>query len=400
MICGITAGRAKRCSDSIAGFDIVYLFPFVSYDRSQIILNTNIITTFPDTQIFKFEVLNANLSEEMSEDDGGTFYDQNLSFDLSKSTVEDNLELTKLMDKDYMAIVSDRNGIFRLLGTYNGLQTEVTKVTGGGMADFNGYKVTMEGKESLNSLFVSNLADAGFIIDEEYSCTPFMVSAEELSYNPVKYVYLYNHYTIQDVRNIANTGWGVADKSEYEALMLYYDSSGTYLSNTASTFLKDADTSKWSVPSNGENQSNLNLVGSGSRNASGAFANLLSVCRLWNNDTAVGQGVVSQTLANEAYFLTSVGADVWTVAFEEGYSIRLIKDTTTLSNGESSTYTGNDGKTYRTICIGTQEWLADNLVETLYRNLDSIPIVTNNITWAGLSTGARCSYNNDEANAI
>ena len=64
-----------------------------------------------------------------------------------------------------MAIVSDRNGIFRLLGTYNGLSAEVTKVTGGGMEDFNGYKVTMEGKESLSSLFVSNLEDAGFVED-------------------------------------------------------------------------------------------------------------------------------------------------------------------------------------------------------------------------------------------
>jgi hypothetical protein len=169
MICGITSGRSKQCSDSVAGFDSVYLFPFVSYDRSQIILNTNIVTTFPDTEIFKFEVLNANLSEEMSEDDGGIFYDQNLSFDLAKTSVHDNLELTKLMDKDYMAIISDRNGIFRLLGTYNGLSAEVTKVTGGGMEDFNGYKVTMEGKESLSSLFVSNLEDAGFqIIDDNF----------------------------------------------------------------------------------------------------------------------------------------------------------------------------------------------------------------------------------------
>jgi uncharacterized protein (TIGR02145 family) len=80
--------------------------------------------------------------------------------------------------------------------------------------------------------------------------------------------------------------------------------------------------------------------------------------------------------------------------------VRLVKDTTTLSDGETGTYTGNDGKVYRTICIGTQEWLADNLAETKYRNNDSIPEVTDNTAWAGLSTGARCSYDNDPSNAL
>jgi hypothetical protein len=38
-----------------------------------------------------------------------------------------------------------------------------------------------------------------------------------------------------------------------------------------------------------------------------------------------------------------------------GLSIRLIKDSTTLTNGQSGIYIGNDGKIYPTICIGTQE---------------------------------------------
>ena len=77
-----------------------------------------------------------------------------------------------------------------------------------------------------------------------------------------------------------------------------------------------------------------------------------------------------------------------------------MKDTTTLTHGQTGTYTGNDGKVYRTICIGAQEWLADNLLETLYRDLSAIPEVTSDATWIGLTTGARCSYNNDEGNAI
>ena len=71
-----------------------------------------------------------------------------------------------------------------------------------------------------------------------------------------------------------------------------------------------------------------------------------------------------------------------------------------LTHGQTATYTGNDGKIYRTICIGTQEWVADNLVETKYRDDTDIPIVTENATWAALATGAMCYYNNDVTNAI
>ena len=83
-----------------------------------------------------------------------------------------------------------------------------------------------------------------------------------------------------------------------------------------------------------------------------------------------------------------------------GMSVRPVKDSTILTHGQSGTYVGNDGKVYRTICIGTQEWLADNLCETLYRDGSPIPEVTDAATWAALTTGARCSYDNDESNAF
>jgi uncharacterized protein (TIGR02145 family) len=57
--------------------------------------------------------------------------------------------------------------------------------------------------------------------------------------------------------------------------------------------------------------------------------------------------------------------------------------------------TDQDGNMYKTIIIGTQEWMAENLKASHYRNGDVIPVVTNNATWAGLTTGASCWYNND-----
>jgi len=57
-----------------------------------------------------------------------------------------------------------------------------------------------------------------------------------------------------------------------------------------------------------------------------------------------------------------------------------------------------DGNTYRTVQIGDQCWMAENLKVTHYRNGDSIPCITDAAEWSNLSTGAYCNYGNDEEN--
>lgn len=58
--------------------------------------------------------------------------------------------------------------------------------------------------------------------------------------------------------------------------------------------------------------------------------------------------------------------------------------------------TDYDGHQYSTVVIGYQEWMAENLNVTHYRNGDQIPNVTDNTAWSNLTTGAFCWYNNDE----
>jgi len=62
---------------------------------------------------------------------------------------------------------------------------------------------------------------------------------------------------------------------------------------------------------------------------------------------------------------------------------------------ETGTMTDIDGNIYTTVKIGDQWWMAENLKTTQYRDGTAIPNVTVNATWAGLSTGAYCTYNND-----
>ena len=63
-------------------------------------------------------------------------------------------------------------------------------------------------------------------------------------------------------------------------------------------------------------------------------------------------------------------------------------------NLKYGTMTDQDGNIYKTITIGTQTWMAENLRTKIYRNGDSIPNVTDTAQWVDLTTGAYCYYNN------
>jgi hypothetical protein len=81
--------------------------------------------------------------------------------------------------------------------------------------------------------------------------------------------------------------------------------------------------------------------------------------------------------------------------------------TTTSSTTSTSSTTTTTTTTTTTFCpnciehdviIGTQTWTGCNLNVDRYRNGDLIPQVTDPTAWAALTTGAWCSYNNDNTN--
>ena len=58
-----------------------------------------------------------------------------------------------------------------------------------------------------------------------------------------------------------------------------------------------------------------------------------------------------------------------------------------------------DGNKYKTVQIGDQVWMAENLKVSHYRNGDAIPTGHSESEWSNLSTGAYAVYGGNESNA-
>ena len=65
---------------------------------------------------------------------------------------------------------------------------------------------------------------------------------------------------------------------------------------------------------------------------------------------------------------------------------------------DCETVTDIDGNIYRTVLIGNQCWLVENLSTTQYNDGDQIPIITDNTEWQNSTSAAMCYYNNDSEN--
>jgi len=203
------------------------------------------------------------------------------------------------------------------------------------------------------------------------------------------YGLLYNNFVITDVRGIVGLNWRVPTYDDVATLRT------TLGGITFGGDAKEVSSKYWTSPNtNATNSSGFSARGGGYRaHDTGAFSSL----------TELGIFRCSTNFVGDYYYGYQFAYDNGTfyiVGFHEntGLSLRLIKESTILSDGETSYYIGNDGKVYNTICIGTQEWMSQNLSETLYSNLDPISEVTDGGIWSVLTTGAFCVYDNNWIN--
>jgi len=229
-------------------------------------------------------------------------------------------------------------------------------------------------------------------INFDYS---FLQECEVYSIFNMKHGLLYNWYAVSNAKQIANTGWHVPTLTEFTTLSSYIDAKYT----NAGGPLKATGFDYFQSPNTGAtNIYQFNGIGSGIRSELGIYSFINMYLYLWSaSPYNATSSHTARLYYNNSWFSASAAAYLFNT---KGNSVRLVKDATTLTHGQKGTYVGNDGRIYNTICIGTQEWLSENLAETKYRDGSAIPEVTNNTVWSNLITGALCAYDNDWNNAI
>jgi len=165
MVFEITQGREKLCKTTIGGITEVYLAPYKKALRSEIVYDGVTLTEFPQTFVYKFELVSTDVfTQSGDEEDGGKFYNQSLELTFNKISAFDNLQFQKLLRKDYFIVVRDRNNNYFLLGFRNGLIAE--KLDKGTDQQ---YKITFTGMEEELAPFCEDLIGTDIIIVDGYN---------------------------------------------------------------------------------------------------------------------------------------------------------------------------------------------------------------------------------------
>jgi hypothetical protein len=153
--CNITKPVGRPCADRQGGIAKLFLFPYVKYSKSLNLVDDQTVVTFPFTVAFAYEAENISFTESTSVKNGGVEWTQKLSFIVTDANVSS--EVYKLPNKDYSAVILDRNGNYRFIGMRNGAEVTVNASSGTGKSDLNGYNISLTAKEDNQAYYIPTL---------------------------------------------------------------------------------------------------------------------------------------------------------------------------------------------------------------------------------------------------
>lgn len=235
-----------------------------------------------------------------------------------------------------------------------------------------------------------------------------------ISYNEKKpnYGYLYNHFILERIANPQHDDWRVPSDNDWKALELHICIPESETNDLGWRGLNEGNKLKgkravpdehprWDNSSSHTNEYNFSAYPGGGRfetedNFLGTDSFFWTKTNGSDKTTAWYRSLTIRTDEEpEKIFRGEIEK-------QKGFSVRLVRDATmnekVLPDGEETkTYVGNDGQRYRTVKIGKQIWLKENLMETKDIHGVSIPIVSDYQKWCELNTGAMCSYDNEDS---
>ena len=150
--CKITKAVGRPCADRQGGISKLYLFSYVKYSKSLNLVQGQEVITFPSTVAYEWQAQNISFTESTSVKNGGVEWTQKLSFTITESNILS--EVYKLPNKDYSAVILDRNGNYRFIGMRNGGEVTVNASSGTNRGDLNGYNITLTAKEDNQAYYV------------------------------------------------------------------------------------------------------------------------------------------------------------------------------------------------------------------------------------------------------
>ena len=160
MACDITAGRLEPCKDSVGGITAIYIGG--AYTDNLLTTATigadGEVTAFAAALTFyKYDLKGVNSFDQENTNDrnnGVSFWTQTGTVVLKKQDKATTAQLKLLSYGRPQIIVEDYNGNFYLAGIENGVEVTVNTATGAGMADLNGYNLTLTGMEKSPANFM------------------------------------------------------------------------------------------------------------------------------------------------------------------------------------------------------------------------------------------------------
>jgi len=200
--------------------------------------------------------------------------------------------------------------------------------------------------------------------------------------------------------HIANVIYDFPVVSEWMDLIHAIEPTGTGAVNTAGGKLKEVGLTHWDSPNTGAtNEVYFNAVGSGYRLMDGLFSSLKLYSIFWSRGeywADLNYAPAALLYHNDATMAATDDTNGYEIDKRIGASLRMIKDDSEWTAGD--TVTDADGNVYPLVKIGTQVWTALNWKCTKLNDGTPIPNVTDNTTWAAMTTMAQCIYNNDIKN--